>query len=103
MKHKSAVLEYKLAKQTRTKSRKWAFRFKTPDGKTLVESAALFDSYAKAQQGFLSMIKFIATNQYSIKAPAGSDDQSPLREWRLARTPQDRQAAKADARLAVAP
>ena len=74
MKNKNPVLEYKVASRSKSKARKWGFRFKTPDGKTLVESAALFDSYAKAQQGFLAMIKSIATNQYSIKAPAGADE-----------------------------
>ena len=82
MKSKNAVLEYKVANRSKnrskSKARKWGFRFKTPDGKTLVESAALFDSYAKAQQGFLGMIKSIATNQYSVKAPTGSDDQGLL-------------------------
>ena len=78
MKRKGAVLEYKVVKHTRTKSRKWGFRFKTPNGKTLVESAAIFESYAKAQQAFLSMIKFIATNQYSIKSPGKLDDKSLL-------------------------
>jgi len=76
MKRKGAVLEYKVAKQARTKARKWGFTFKT-HGKTLVESAAVFDSYAKAQQGFLSMIKLIATNQYSITVPDRSDATSP--------------------------
>jgi uncharacterized protein YegP (UPF0339 family) len=82
MKSKNAVLEYKVANRSKNRSkseaRKWGFRFKTPDGKILVESAALFDSYAKAQQGFLGMIKSIATNQYSVKAPTGSDDQGLL-------------------------
>jgi len=74
MKNKNAVFEYKIANRGKTKGRKWQFRFKSQDGKTLVESAAVFDSYAKAQQGFLAMIKSIATNQYSIKAPAGADE-----------------------------
>ena len=64
MKNKSAILEYCVAR--RDGRRKWGFCFKTPDGQTLIESLQQYDSQAKAEKGFIKMVKSIATNDYSI-------------------------------------
>jgi uncharacterized protein YegP (UPF0339 family) len=64
MDNKTAVLEY--CRTRRSGRNKWTFRFKTPDGKTVMESAEPFASKAKAEIGFLNMVKSIATNDYSI-------------------------------------
>jgi hypothetical protein len=69
MKAKSAVLEYCVAKTNGGTVAQWGFRFKAPDGQTLMESVAPFDSLAKAEEGFISVIKLIATNQYIIDCP----------------------------------
>jgi uncharacterized protein YegP (UPF0339 family) len=78
MKQKHAILEYRRARRTRgkkAKPAKWGFRFKAPDGKTLIESVASFASQRQAEQGFLSMIKSIAANQYTIRTPVAAKTQ----------------------------
>jgi len=63
---KNAVLEYRVAETKGTTAPKWGFRFKGADGQTLMESAKVFESPAKAEAGFVAMIKLIASNQYTI-------------------------------------
>ena len=69
MDRRSAVLEYRIAETDKATAPKWGFRFKDADGQVLMESARAFDSPAKAEEGFVAMIKLIATNQYTIASP----------------------------------
>ena len=69
MDRKNAVLEYRIADPNGATAPKWGFRFKGADGQTLMESATVFNSPAKAQDRFVAMIKLIATNQYTIECP----------------------------------
>ena len=71
MKNRTPVLEYCVAKKGGKKA-KWAFRFRTPEGETLIESAKVFDSRVKAEAGFFSLIKSVASNQYRVEYPAHS-------------------------------
>ena len=71
MKRKTSVLEYCVARK-RGKRAKWAFRFRTPEGETLIQSAKVFDSRVKAEAGFVSLIKSVASNQYRIEYPQHS-------------------------------
>ena len=66
MKRKQAVLEYHLTKPRGRKKPRWSFTFKSPAGKTLIESPHSFASKRAAERGFVSMIKFIASNEYQI-------------------------------------
>jgi hypothetical protein len=76
MKRKRAILEYHLSKPRGRKKARWRFTFKSPEGHTLVASAATFASRRAAERGFVSMIKFIATNQYQIGGAHKSTDKS---------------------------
>ena len=69
MDRKIAVLEYCVAEANGAPAAKWRFRFKDAEGQTLMESARSFDSPAQAEEGFIAMIKLIATNQYRIDGP----------------------------------
>ena len=62
-----AVLEYSAA-AAGAGSAAWGFKLKFSDGQTLIESARTFDSQAEAELGFVSMIKLIATNHYTIRS-----------------------------------
>lgn len=64
-----AVLEYS-AEEAGGGSAAWGFKLKSSDGQTLIESARTFDSQAEAEQGFVSMLKLIASNQYIVRSPA---------------------------------
>jgi hypothetical protein len=66
-KTRRVILEYREAKAGHKS--KWGFLFKTPEGDTLIESGKHFSSLAEAEQGFVSLIKSIATNQYEITYP----------------------------------
>jgi hypothetical protein len=71
MKNKRVILEYRQTKVVRGhKKPKWGFCFKTTDGHTLLESGTDFTSLAKAEQGFVSLVKSIATNEYQVAYPA---------------------------------
>ena len=71
MKNKRVILEYRKAKTVRGgKKSQWGFSFKTPDGQTLLESGTGFTSLAKAEQGFVSLVKSIAANEYQVAYPA---------------------------------
>jgi uncharacterized protein YegP (UPF0339 family) len=72
LKKQLGMLEYCESKGPGGKRGKWSFRFKTPDGNTLMESRKKFDSLAKAEKGFFEAVKKIATNQYTINYPAKS-------------------------------
>src|SRR5881396_2309490 len=67
MKTKHPVLEYCAAKSTGRKRAKWSFRFRTPEGDLLLQSAKTFNSKAQAEQGFISLIKSVASNQYNVE------------------------------------
>ena len=68
MKNKTPVLEYCVARKN-GKRAKWAFKFRTPKGDTLIQSAKAFRSKNQAEKGFASMIKSVATNQYTVEYP----------------------------------
>ena len=71
MKNKRVILEYRQAKAARGgKKSTWGFCFKTSDGQTLLESGTGFTSLAKAEQGFVSLVKSIASNAYQVAYPA---------------------------------
>ena len=70
-KNKRVILEYRQAKAVRgQKKSKWGYCFKTTDGQTLLESGTGFASLAKAEQGFVSLVKSIAANEYQVAYPA---------------------------------
>ena len=71
MKNKRVILEYRQTKAVHGRKKpKWGFCFKTTDGQTLLESGTDFTSLAKAEQGFVSLVKSIATNEYQVAYPA---------------------------------
>ena len=72
MEGNQAVLEY-CATETHGESPEWGFRLKTSDGRTLIESTTAFDSQAEAEIGFVSMVKLIATNQYTVRCSGFPD------------------------------
>ncbi len=69
MKSKLPVLEYAAGSTAPRKSSKWGFRFRTAEGAVLIESPLTFRSQSEAERAFLSLIKFIATNQYKVELP----------------------------------
>jgi len=69
IKTKLPVLEYSTASTTPRKSRKWGFRFRTAEGAILIQSPLSFRSQSEAERAFLSLIKFVATNQYTVECP----------------------------------
>jgi len=71
MKNNTPVLEYCVARK-KGKKAKWAFRFRTPEGQTLIQSAQVFASRCEAEAGFFSLIKSVASNQYRIEYPEHS-------------------------------
>lgn len=71
MKNKTPVLEYCVAKMSGKKA-KWMFKFTTPEGETLMESAMAFDFKTQAEAGFIGLIKSVATNQYKVEYPEHS-------------------------------
>ena len=68
MKNKTPVLEYCVAKKNGKRAR-WAFKFRTPEGDTLIQSAKTFRSKTQAEKSFVSLIKSVATNQYRVAYP----------------------------------
>jgi uncharacterized protein YegP (UPF0339 family) len=66
MKFKRAMLEYRSGKTVGRRRATWGFRFKTADGVTLMKSTLPYASRRQAEQGFVAMLKSIATNDYSI-------------------------------------
>jgi uncharacterized protein YegP (UPF0339 family) len=70
MKNQDSVLEYCVAKKKSHRKPQWTFKFRTPEGETLVQSAKPFASRSEAERGFISLIKSVATNQYKIEYPA---------------------------------
>ena len=46
--------------------RKWGFRFKSRNGRVLINSVRKYPSRCEAEKGFISLIKSIASNQYKI-------------------------------------
>ena len=76
MKTKRPVLEYCLSRTPGGKRLKWAFRFRTPEGEVLIESAKMFTCKAHAERAFVSLIKSVATNQYKVEHLDECDDQA---------------------------
>jgi len=68
MKNKTPVLEYCMASKSGRKPR-WVFRFRSPQGDTLIESRKAFASKTQAEKGFVSLMKSVATNQYTVEYP----------------------------------
>jgi len=66
MKTKLPVLEYSVTGTS--PANKWTFRFKTPEGKVLIESRMGFCSQAEAEQEFVSLMKSIAANEYKVES-----------------------------------
>lgn len=73
MKPERAMLEYRAGKTAGCKRATWGFRFKTADGETLMESKRPFASRQQAEQGFVAMLKSIATNNYSVHGSETDD------------------------------
>ena len=69
IKSKLPVLEYSAGPTTPRKSPKWGFRFRTAEGAILIQSPLAFRSQSEAERAFLSLIKFVATNQYTVECP----------------------------------
>ena len=67
MNNKEAVLEYHVNKET-TDEGQWGFRFKDSNGEILIDSSG-YPTLAQAEQGFLALVKSIATNRYSVSTP----------------------------------
>jgi hypothetical protein len=72
MKSKLPVLEYSVAGTTPGKKGQWAFKFRTPEGDLLMESAMGFGSQAEAERAFVSLIKRVAANEYHVQCPQSS-------------------------------
>lgn len=77
MKSKLPVLEYSVAGTTPGKKGKWAFKFKTPEGDLLMESAMGFGSQAEAERAFVSLIKKVAANEYQVHYAPPSRSEAP--------------------------
>src|SRR5437899_8959299 len=69
IKSKLPVLEYSAGPTTPRKSPKWGFRFRTAEGAILIQSPLAFRSKSEAERAFLTLIKFVATNQYTVECP----------------------------------
>src|SRR5438034_6884044 len=67
MKNKRAVLEYCQTRSPGSSRTKWLFRFKTPQGEMLIQSTKSFTCKAQAEAGFVSLIKSVAANEYTIE------------------------------------
>lgn len=67
MKTKTPILEYCASMETGSKRPRWGFRFRTAEGEMLIESARKFRSQAQAEREFVSLIKSVATNQYTVE------------------------------------
>lgn len=65
MKRKQAVLEY-CATPVGGRRGQWGFRFKDTDGRIVMDSRGGYPSLNKAERGFVSLVKSIASNQYSV-------------------------------------
>jgi hypothetical protein len=61
-----AILEYCITDADGGREAQWGFKFKGPGGQVLIESAKAFNSQAEAEEGFVSALKLIATNQYVV-------------------------------------
>ena len=59
-----AKLEYSVTPEQNS----WGFQFKDGSGQILIDSSG-YPSLEQAQQGFISLVKSIATNQYSVAFP----------------------------------
>lgn len=70
MKSKQAILEYRMAPSGGRGRRRWGFRFKATDGRILMDSRGGFSSLSEAEQGFVSMVKSIASNKYLVDFPS---------------------------------
>ena len=68
MNTKEAVLEYSVANANDSTKGSWGFKFKTRSGEVLINSAG-YASLDQAQQGFVSLVKSIARNDYSVQMP----------------------------------
>jgi hypothetical protein len=69
MNNKRPVLEYCLLRATQSGQPTWGFRFTTSEGDLLMESPKTFNSRAEAERGFVSMLKAVASNQYTVEGP----------------------------------
>ena len=67
MKNMRSVLEYHAVRTTQSKKARWTYRFCGPDGEVLLQSAKLFGSKAQAERGFVSVIKSVAANSYTVE------------------------------------
>jgi uncharacterized protein YegP (UPF0339 family) len=67
MKNLSPVLEYRAVRTKQGKRARWSFRFRTPAGEVLMESAKVFGSKAQAERGFVALIKSVASNGYTVE------------------------------------
>jgi len=67
MKTKEAVLEYAVTPDESS----WRFQFKDRNGQILINSSG-YPSLDQAQQGFISLVKSIASNQYAVSFPDAS-------------------------------
>ena len=61
----NAVLEYFVSGQNEPRPR-WGFRCRSASGQIVLESIGRFASRAQAEREFVSMLKAVATNQYSV-------------------------------------
>ena len=65
MKKKNAVLEYCVTNSPG--QARWSFRFKSKQGRVLMNSGERYASLDEAVSGFITLVKSIASNQYRIK------------------------------------
>ena len=80
MKELKAVLELCRKDAGGVAGSRWGFRFNSPTGEVLMESAATYDSRDEAEAAFVAILKQIAVNDYEVRGPAQSSESAEIKE-----------------------
>ena len=66
MQTNNAILEYCFEENNPAGNGSWSFKLTSPEGETLMESSQAFETQSEAEKGFVSMVKLIASNHYTV-------------------------------------
>ena len=68
------MLEYCVGHPPGGQNGKWRFRFKTKEGEVVMDSGERYSSLDQAEEGFVALVKSIATNEYRVRLPSPMSD-----------------------------